>query len=179
MRTACCEHAHQISVGRRQDADHLGEGRLQARDDHALQLRAPGKPREHLHVLRAERPSADERAEDLQRLQRARLVDEALRELDLVPGGRRDRGGAREERAQPALAGLLGRARKEAVLHDVVLDAARTEPPPQLLELSALEAAELGPPDQAFPAGLTARPPDLPALSAYPPAFRLALGSGL
>src|SRR5438477_9841983 len=82
LRTARLEHADEISLSRCEHADDLSERGLQGSDESRLQLRTTGKTSEGRHILRAHRATADEGAEDLQRLQHARLVDETLRELD-------------------------------------------------------------------------------------------------
>src|SRR5207237_9760284 len=118
-----------------------GSGAVECR---CLELWTAGKTRRSLDCIGSQSAPADERAEDLQRLEDARLVDEALGELHLIAVADRDGGRPSEKRAQLAFPGLVGRAREQAVLHDVVLDASRTQPPAQLLELADLEAAVLG-----------------------------------
>src|SRR5439155_3113846 len=125
LRAVRLKHADEISLSRCEHSDDLSERCLQRPDERGLQLRAGGKTRERRHIVSAHRATADERAEDLQRLEHAGLVDEALRELDLVAFADRDRGRPGEHRAQLALPGLLRGAREQAVLHDVVLDAPR------------------------------------------------------
>ena len=109
----------------------------------------------------------------------ARLVHDALRELDLVTVGDGDRGRSGQQRAQPAHPGLLGGAPEEAVLDHVVLDAARAQLAPHLLELSNLEAAVLGD-DEGHRAGeLRCEALDLLRLRGNPAALALHLWPGL
>src|SRR5207302_1498984 len=99
---------------------------------------------------------------------RPRLVDETLREIDPVAVADRDRRRTGEERTKVALPGLLGRPREEAVLHDVVLDAARAQPAAQLLELTHLEPAVFGDDERDRPGELFCETFDLLCAGAVP-----------
>src|SRR5206468_7613352 len=104
LRAARLKHADEISLSRCEYADDPSERCLQGSDEGCLQLRSARKTRERCHIVGAQRAPPDERAEDLERLQHARLVDEALRELDLIAVADRDRGRPGEDRPQLAFA---------------------------------------------------------------------------
>src|SRR5205823_2651298 len=147
------------------------EGRLE------LELRR--KPREQLDFFAAHGASAEEPADDLQGLERPRLVDDALRELDLVAGPERDGGGSGHERAERAAAAVLGRAAEQAVLHDVVLHALRTQLAPQALELGDGETAVLGHDDRGRARELIPQALDGPRLRRDAAALALRLRARL
>src|SRR5438093_4040272 len=179
LRAARLEHADEISLSRGENADDLRERGLQGSDERGLQLRTARKTSELLHLVRPHRATAHQGAEDLQRLQHASLVDETLRELDLVALSDRDGGRPGEDRAQLPFAGLLRGASEQAVLHDVVLDAARAQPASELLQLAHLEPAVLGHHQGNGPAELPREPFDLLRLRGDPAALALDLRSGL
>src|SRR5438105_3947424 len=179
LRAARLKHADEISMSRCEHSDDLSERCLQRPDERGLQLRAGGKTRERRHIVSAHRATADERAEDLQRLEHAGLVDEALRELDLVAFADRDRGRPGEHRAQLALPGLLRGAREQAVLHDVVLDAPRAETASKLLELGHFQPAVLRDHERNGAAELACEAFHLLRFGGDSPALALDLGSGL
>src|SRR5207248_789401 len=72
LRAARLKHADEISLSRCEHSDDLSERCLQRPDERGLQLRAGGKTRERRHIVSAHRATADERAEDLQRLEHER-----------------------------------------------------------------------------------------------------------
>src|SRR5437867_7336849 len=179
LRAARLEHADEISLSRGENADDLRERGLQGSDERGLQLRTAGKTSELLHLVRPHRATAHQGAEDLERLQYARLIDKTFRELDLVALSDRDGGRPGEDRAQLALAGLIRGASEQAVLHDVVLDAARAQPAAELLQLAHLQPAVLGHHQRDGPAELPRESFDLLCLRGDPAAFALDLRSGL
>src|SRR5882762_328303 len=154
LRAARLEHADEISLSRCEYADDPSERCLQGSDERGLQLRSAWETGERCHVVGTQRAPADERAKYFERLQHSSLVDEALRELNFVAVADRHGGRPGEDRAQLGFAGLLRGACEEAVLHDVVFDAAGAQPASELLELADLQPAVLGDHQRNCPAEL-------------------------